>query len=37
MAPEMLRKSEYSFKIDIWAIGILLYEIVYGKTPLDYD
>ena len=33
MAPEMLMGNHYSFGIDVWAIGIILYEIFYGKLP----
>ena len=28
MAPELIRKEEYDEKVDIWAIGILLYELL---------
>lgn len=33
MAPEMLFESEYDEKIDIWALGILLYEMLHGIAP----
>ena len=33
MAPEVLSHREYTSKADIWSIGILLYEMVYGHTP----
>jgi len=38
MAPEVLKKkSEYSKSVDMWAIGIIMYEILTGgKHPL-YD
>ncbi|XP_069582269.1 tyrosine-protein kinase FRK [Ranitomeya imitator] len=33
-APEAIRKHEFSVKSDVWAFGILLYEITaYGKMP----
>lgn len=33
MAPELLNNNTYDSKTDIWSIGILLYEMVYGYTP----
>lgn len=33
MAPEIFDKKPYDEKIDIWALGILLYELVHGKSP----
>jgi serine/threonine protein kinase len=28
-----LKKKGYSYKVDIWAIGIMCYELLMGKTP----
>lgn len=33
MAPEMIAQIPYDYKIDIWALGILLYELNHGKAP----
>jgi serine/threonine protein kinase len=33
MAPEMLFKAEYDYKVDIWALGVLLYEMLHGFAP----
>ncbi len=33
MAPESLKKNEYSLKTDIWALGIIYYEMLTGETP----
>lgn len=30
MAPEVIRKNAYSYSVDYWALGILLYEILCG-------
>jgi len=33
MAPEMLFKSDYDYRVDVWALGILLYEMLHGHAP----
>lgn len=33
MAPEVLKKNKYSEKADVYAFGILLYEIFSGNKP----
>lgn len=33
MAPEMLRKSRYTNKADLWSLGVVLYELYVGRTP----
>lgn len=33
MAPEMVFEREYDYSIDIWALGILLYELLHGRAP----
>ena len=33
MAPEMLLKRKYDAKVDIWSVGIILYEALFGKAP----
>jgi serine/threonine protein kinase len=35
MPPEALRSNKYSFKSDIFAIGIILYEVLTGRTPWE--
>jgi serine/threonine protein kinase len=32
-SPELLKKKGYSYKVDIWAIGIMCYELLMGRTP----
>jgi len=34
MAPEMVQKAVYDYKVDIWAIGVLLYEMLHGHAPI---
>lgn len=33
MPPESLSKNLYSSKTDVWAFGVLLYEIFHGESP----
>ena len=33
MSPELLKKEKYNFNVDIWALGILLFEMLHGKSP----
>lgn len=33
MAPESLKKSYYSYKSDLFSIGIVMYEMLVGQTP----
>ncbi|CAG9315021.1 unnamed protein product [Blepharisma stoltei] len=33
MAPEMVLSQGHSYQIDLWAIGVLLYEMLHGCAP----
>ncbi len=33
MSPEVILGKPYSFEIDYWSTGIVLYEVFYGKVP----
>jgi serine/threonine-protein kinase ULK/ATG1 len=33
MAPEILQGHEYDNKVDIWSIGTVFYELLYGNPP----
>ena len=33
MAPEIVNESPYDSAIDIWSLGILLYELIHGYSP----
>lgn len=34
-SPEIVQKQNYDSKVDIWNIGVLTYELLYGKPPFD--
>ena len=33
MSPELLKKKSYNYTVDIWGLGILLYELMHGYSP----
>jgi len=35
LAPEMVTGEPYDWRVDIWAIGVLLYEMLAGASPFD--
>ena len=35
VSPEMLKKYPYNEKIDIWGIGVLIFELVFGYAPFS--
>jgi len=38
MAPEVIRKAPHNDRVDIWAIGVLGFELVHGRSPfIDRD
>ena len=35
MSPELINEEPYDYCIDIWALGVLLYELLHGRTPFS--
>ena len=33
MAPQILGRKHYSTKCDVWSLGCILYEMIFGDTP----
>ena len=33
MAPEILREKSYGRQVDIWSLGIMIFELVCGYLP----
>jgi len=36
MAPEVLMNNIYGVKSDLWSVGIILYQLIYGKHPYKF-
>lgn len=35
MAPEIINKKDYDIKSDLWSVGVILYEMIYGSVPFN--
>ena len=35
MAPELCREQSYDNKVDVWAVGVIVYVLLTGKPPFS--
>lgn len=35
MAPEVMMGLPYDFKADIWSIGVVFYQMLFGEFPIQ--
>ena len=35
IAPQILLQSGYSYEVDTWSIGVILYTFLFGKPPFE--
>lgn len=35
LAPEMVKRQPYNEKVDVWALGIICYELLVGVPPFE--
>lgn len=36
LAPEMVEKTEHDETVDLWSLGVLIYEFLYGAPPFEH-
>lgn len=36
LAPEMVEKTEHDESVDLWSLGVLIYEFLYGSPPFEH-
>jgi serine/threonine protein kinase len=37
LSPEIVFNLNQDYRMDIWAFGVMCYELVIGKTPFEFD
>jgi serine/threonine protein kinase len=37
MAPELVKELPYDHAVDVWSLGVLLYELTHGYSPFRAD
>ena len=36
LAPEMVEKTEHDESVDLWSLGVLIFEFLYGSPPFEH-
>lgn len=37
MAPEILLRHKYDARVDLWSVGVIMYECLFGKAPYSSE
>lgn len=37
MAPELVNRQPYTEKVDVWSLGVIVYQLLSGRTPFEAD
>lgn len=37
MAPELINRTSYNYKADIWSLGTILHELLVGESPFKHS
>jgi len=37
LSPELCRAEEYDHAVDLWSLGVVMFEMIYGVTPFDTE
>lgn len=35
IAPEMIENKSHNYSLDLWSLGVLLYELLHGEAPFN--